>query len=250
MYCHNCGNKVDDGLKFCPECGTRVVSAENPVVEQNKTETQTDFTSESSTELNSQDKSFITKKIIALIAVSVAAIILIVVTINMINSCVGLFSPNTLQNNDNYGYDSDDYEDYNADDYENDYSDDNNSSGAIGDFYVEIGDYRMSKTTSGDPLIVITYSFTNNSDESASFTMSLDDKVYQNGMEIDQEFFGLYDDDVDNTVAGRDIKPGVKISFEAAYSLDNEYDDVEVEVGSMFDFSGDSKKVSKTFVID
>lgn len=27
MYCGNCGNKVEDGTKFCPFCGSRLASA-------------------------------------------------------------------------------------------------------------------------------------------------------------------------------------------------------------------------------
>lgn len=244
MYCHNCGAEVEDGLKFCSECGTQIikdksddtrknesVSNGNPIKATNSTSFMLPFLSDT------------WKKVLAFSIVIVITLIFVIGINNpksSSNNSSSVFENNNDKKYDNtYEYD----EEYDSSDYDS-------SSGYIDDFYVEIGDYRMSETTSGDPLIVITYSFTNNSDESASFTMSLDDKVYQNGMEIDQEFFGLYDDDVDNTVAGRDIKPGVKISFEAAYSLDNEYDDVEVEVGSMFDFSGDSKKVSKTFVID
>lgn len=26
MYCKNCGKEIDDGVKFCPECGTKLFS--------------------------------------------------------------------------------------------------------------------------------------------------------------------------------------------------------------------------------
>ena len=34
MFCTNCGNKIDDGSKFCPDCGAKLTAAEEaPVAE-------------------------------------------------------------------------------------------------------------------------------------------------------------------------------------------------------------------------
>lgn len=33
MYCTQCGFKIEDGFKFCPECGTKVVSADSDAAE-------------------------------------------------------------------------------------------------------------------------------------------------------------------------------------------------------------------------
>lgn len=29
MYCHKCGKKLEDGAKFCPDCGTELISEDN-----------------------------------------------------------------------------------------------------------------------------------------------------------------------------------------------------------------------------
>ena len=36
MYCNNCGKKLDDDAKFCPECGSKIQSAQRVSEEPEK----------------------------------------------------------------------------------------------------------------------------------------------------------------------------------------------------------------------
>ena len=42
MYCENCGKLIEEGNKFCPYCGTKVIETENKVEKEVLPEAQTD----------------------------------------------------------------------------------------------------------------------------------------------------------------------------------------------------------------
>ncbi len=68
MFCKNCGEKLSDGTKFCPECGAAVKAAESdsnartsgftgPAVEENTTAPAEETTSSNGPENASEEKS-------------------------------------------------------------------------------------------------------------------------------------------------------------------------------------------------
>ena len=54
-----------------------------------------------------------------------------------------------------------------------------NNDNNLGDYMVEIKGCRMAEDYQGNPIVIVTYSFTNNGDEAAAFYLSLEDEVYQ-----------------------------------------------------------------------
>ena len=42
MYCENCGKLIEEGNKFCPYCGTKLVGTEEKVEEEISHEIRTD----------------------------------------------------------------------------------------------------------------------------------------------------------------------------------------------------------------
>lgn len=59
-FCRQCGKKLDDGLKFCPECGARVenqdaVQEKRTVVSKTKVKTEKTSTSTQSGEFSHED---------------------------------------------------------------------------------------------------------------------------------------------------------------------------------------------------
>ena len=45
MFCHNCGNVLDDGAKFCPNCGTPIIALGEEILEETVTEPVEEATS-------------------------------------------------------------------------------------------------------------------------------------------------------------------------------------------------------------
>lgn len=110
-------------------------------------------------------------------------------------------------------------------------------------YEVTIDSARVTEDYSGDPAVVIGFTFTNNSDDKANFTFATSVEVYQNGVELDLAIVG----DIENNGLN-DIKPGATIQTEQAYSL-NDMSDIEVEVSELLSFS-DDLLASKTFTLE
>ena len=116
---------------------------------------------------------------------------------------------------------------------------------AQSDYAVTIDGARVTENMTGDKVVVITYTFTNNSDDKASFTFAISTEVYQNGVELDKDYFV---DDVDSSASLSNIKPGASIQVEEAYALDD-MSDIEVEVSELLSFSNDLL-ASQTFTLE
>lgn len=104
------------------------------------------------------------------------------------------------------------------------------------DYDVKVSSYKLSEDLTGDPVIIITYEFTNNSDDEASFLLSIDDSVYQAGVSLSKNYF-VSDDDYNSTSATQEIKSGVTYSVDVAYTLNDSSTTVEIEIKefSIFD---------------
>lgn len=120
------------------------------------------------------------------------------------------------------------------------------SSGTLGDYGVEIKDFALAKDYTGASAIVITYTFTNNSEEAAAAMVALSDTAYQNGLQLDIAV--IADSSVcDPQSAMLEVKTGGSIDVQKAYVLVSETAPVSIEIGELFSFSGD--KLGKTFEI-
>ena len=118
----------------------------------------------------------------------------------------------------------------------------------LGDYRVEIKDYRLAKDADGKDLVIVKYGFTNNSEESAAFVYALTYEAFQNGIgltEVMEESIESADySDADQL---REIKGGTSLDVEVAYELSDTTTPVDVEVTELISFS--DKKVTKTFNI-
>lgn len=119
------------------------------------------------------------------------------------------------------------------------------SSGALGDYYVEIKDAALAKDTDGNPAIIITYNWTNNSDKTTSEAAVLYGKAFQDGIQLEPAF--VLDSDV-YTDAGnsmKEIRPGASLTVQSAYVMTSESSPVEFEVTELISLS--DEMVSKNF---
>lgn len=118
--------------------------------------------------------------------------------------------------------------------------------GTLGDYTVEIKDATLTEDYAGDPALLVTYSFTNNSDTEHSFTVAISDEVYQDGIQLKPAISAI-GSDIDTSSQLSNIKPGATIEVPALYSLENTTSDVEVELSELISLS--DAKVVKTFNI-
>ena len=116
----------------------------------------------------------------------------------------------------------------------------------IGQYSVEILNARLTSTYDNKPAVVVTYRFTNNTNDTAtSFYIAFDDEVYQNGVGLNSAYVLKDGDPYDSDNASKEIKKGSSIEVEQAYILNDSSTPIEVEVKELFSFS--DKTVSRTF---
>lgn len=120
-------------------------------------------------------------------------------------------------------------------------------NGQLGDCLVKIKSSRLSQNMSGEKVIIITYGFTNNGSKPVSFMAACDAKAYQDGVEIERDFF-VQDKSYDSNAASKDIKPGKSVDVGIAYTLNDLKTNVDVEVSELISFS--DAVVTKTFKIN
>lgn len=105
------------------------------------------------------------------------------------------------------------------------------SSGDLGDYHVEIQDAFLASDFEGNPAIIITYTWVNNSGETVSALSALSEKAFQNGVQIDRAV--VYSRDTpgyDSGTASRSIRPGAESEVQCAYTLRDRVSTVEFEV--------------------
>lgn len=118
-------------------------------------------------------------------------------------------------------------------------------SGDLGDYHVEIKNGVLTEDYSGNPVCIITYSWTNNSDEATSAIFAIEEKAFQDGVELEMAL--LVSDAYDAGASMKEVKPGATLDVQCAFVLANKTSDVEIELTEQFDFSKSSPKVVKVF---
>ena len=107
---------------------------------------------------------------------------------------------------------------------------------------VTIDDCRVTEDYRGNPAAVVTYTFTNNSDEATSPAVAVHAKAFQNGTELE---LAVVADAEESGKSMNEVKPGSSITYESAYEL-ADMSDLTVEVEELFSFS-DELLAEQTF---
>ncbi len=122
------------------------------------------------------------------------------------------------------------------------------SDSELGDYSVVIESCRLASDYEGEPVVIVKYKFTNNSDDAVAFMWTIDAAAFQDGIGLNESYF--VDDSAgyssDNQT--KKIKKGASLYVEVAYELNDTTTDVEIEVSELISFS--DKKITKTFSID
>lgn len=120
--------------------------------------------------------------------------------------------------------------------------------GDIGKYHVNIKAIELAEDYAGNPAVVVTYEWTNNSDESKAFGYALKDTVFQKGIECETSIIKIVTDDSDGKY--KEIKPGITYEFRCGYLLNDTESDIEIEVQEYFTLSSNPTIVSRVFELN
>ncbi len=116
----------------------------------------------------------------------------------------------------------------------------------FGDYSVTIDSCRLAKDYQDADVVIVKYIFENVSDDdSASFYLTVDDNVYQDGVGLNEAY--VLDDNADYSSdnQSKEIKQGASVEVEVAYELNDTTTDIDVELTPYLSW-GDYE-VTKTF---
>ena len=103
------------------------------------------------------------------------------------------------------------------------------------DYPVTIDGVRLAKDYQDKDCVIVTCTFTNNSEDTKSFASALHVEVFQNGIQCDTAIT-MGEKENDNYLT--DVRPGTTISVDMAYEL-QDLSDIEVEVKELFSFKNE-----------
>lgn len=115
---------------------------------------------------------------------------------------------------------------------------DPNASGQLGDYYVEIKDAKIVKDYENKSAIVITYSWTNNSEKTTSAEIALMEKAFQDGIQLDTVYVGD-SSKFDSDLSFKEIRPGTSLDVQCVFELPNGHSVVEFELSEFLGWSDD-----------
>lgn len=108
-------------------------------------------------------------------------------------------------------------------------------SGDLGDYHVEIKEAELGKSYSDEPIIVVTYAWTNNSEETKSAMYTVSEQAFQDGIELESAYSAEGVDFSDNS---KDVRPGNTLDIKKAFILTSD-STVEFEITEWISFSDD-----------
>lgn len=108
----------------------------------------------------------------------------------------------------------------------------------VGDYDVEIKSAVLTDDYEGNPAIIVTYAWTNNSEETTSAMTSVSCSAFQDGVGLETAI--IMDDSVfDSDSSMTEVRPGTTIDVQSAFVLSNTTSVVEVEVGEWLTIEND-----------
>lgn len=114
--------------------------------------------------------------------------------------------------------------------------------GDVGNYHIVLKDAAVVKDYD-EKAVIITYMWTNNSDETTSAKSALDVNVFQNGVSLEPAF--IYSENYDDEAALKSVRPGASIQVQDAFYIED-MSDIDVEVTESWGFE-DTGTVYKTF---
>lgn len=115
-------------------------------------------------------------------------------------------------------------------------------SGTLGDYDVTIIGAQLCEDYEGNPAIMITYNWTNNSDDNRMPGTSVTAEAFQNGVEMDTAYVNFSYNHIST-----EVQPGYSTDVDLLYKLDGD-SPVEFEMVAVSDMlKSDATKLTATF---
>lgn len=121
---------------------------------------------------------------------------------------------------------------------------DETGTGTLGDYDVTISGASLTEDYDGNTALVVTFTWTNNSEDTTSAMVALVEQAFQDGVELENAFI-VDSDAYDSEADMKEIRPGASLEVQCAFVLDSDTSPVEVEISELFSF--DDAVVTKTF---
>lgn len=102
----------------------------------------------------------------------------------------------------------------------------------IDDCHIEYLYHEIVQNMADDWCVAVYYQFTNNSDENQAFYVTVSDKAFQNGVELEESFFHVNDD---SKTREMEIQPGVSVTVCSGFVL-RDTSDIELQVSPWISF--------------
>lgn len=206
MFCQNCGTELH-GENSCPKCGHPVVVNNQPTANP-----QTPPQMMPGAPFNQPAPAPKKKKkwwIAIIVVVAVFAVFWIIGILGGDGS-TDTTADNSSSNTQSANVDS--------------------NGNNIGQYKVDLKEARTATDSADKSILIVTYTFTNNSDTAQAFVYAIDDTAYQNGVELGPVWTSYGIDGLDFDAKSKEIKPGVSLDVQCAYELNDETTDVEIEL--------------------
>ena len=118
----------------------------------------------------------------------------------------------------------------------------------LGDYVIEFAGYELTKDSLGGDAVLITYNFTNNSDEACAFTDSAYYEVLQGEESLNSTTIYVSEESMDTITKNEyeEIEPGATIEVVLAYELENTTTPVKVNFEGFGDGASGSHDIDIT----
>lgn len=107
----------------------------------------------------------------------------------------------------------------------------------LGDYHVEITGVSLSTDYEGNPAVIVSYTWTNNSDDTTMPATTVSCSVFQDG--VGGEPAILMNEDYDGDSSLTEVRPGTTVDVQEAFVLGNTTSPIEVEIGEWLTFDDD-----------
>lgn len=120
------------------------------------------------------------------------------------------------------------------------------NSGDVGDYHIDITGAYIGKDYENNHALIVSYDWTNNSEETVSASTAVYEVAFQDGVQLDTAIV-TGDSNYDSDASWKDVRPGTTITVQKAFVLTSDTSVVEFEVSEWLTWDSNPPIVYKNF---